>query len=660
MNVFLTNNKKLNIFGGCMKKVIHSLSLSWGLMALLALSTTSCDPGVVGSIEGAVTMNGAPLEGISIQLTSDCGYQVAVTGADGKYAFTVTNYGKFYLAPQLSESFSQTHLPVPQSQRADISMAHPDVSGVDFEIVDAYHVCSGKVSMEGTPVAGVFIVVEGGVRFNYLRKTISTDQHGEYRIEGLKNDTYTLRPILKGYVFSPETVTVQVENTSQEGIDFEAALSSGGEVVWNAYYDTAEHGDSLEDLVGYAAITGDLIVENTSLTDLSLLSQLERAEKSLQIVGNPLLKNLEGLGNLAAVDTLLIQENNALTVLSGLDSLTSCHGVNIVDNDSLTSLGGFDNFVSVADISLAENDNLTSLSGMDRLESMDSLVIRENNNLTNLSGFNPIPSVKYVWIEENEKLASLKGIENFQYIEGVNIFHNNALTDVADLAGVNFSSLSITMNDALTNLNGIWANTPIAMGNLEICCNANLSDFSFLDHISSISGALSIYSQDKLVRLNNFRNLTSIGALRIGPGVPLTTLKDLDQLTTIDRTLRIQGAQITTMDGLNQLSSVGSIYLAGNQSLYTLEGLENLKQVENDIFILNNDALTSLEGLYTIESVGGDLEICLIDFYNIWSGSSQNMVNESLSQADVTNLVKHIGRSNIAGKVIIYQPYNMD
>ena len=154
--------------------------------------------------------------------------------------------------------------------------------------------------------------------------------------------------------------------------------------------------------------------------------------------------------------------------------------------------------------------------------------------------------------------------------------------------------------------------------------------------------------------------MTSIGALRIGPGVPLTTLKDLDQLTTIDRTLRIQGAQITTMDGLNQLSSVGSIYLAGNQSLYTLEGLENLKQVENDIFILNNDALTSLEGLYTIESVGGDLEICLIDFYNIWSGSSQNMVNESLSQADVTNLVKHIGRSNIAGKVIIYQPYNMD
>jgi len=79
-------------------------------------------------------------------------------------------------------------------------------------------------------------------------------------------------------------------------------------------------------LSGYTGVAGTLFIQNTTLTSLSGLDNLNSIGRGLSIWSNIALTSLNGLENLTYVNTLGIYDNDALTNLSGLENLTSVGG----------------------------------------------------------------------------------------------------------------------------------------------------------------------------------------------------------------------------------------------------------------------------------------------------------------------------------------------
>jgi hypothetical protein len=104
---------------------------------------------------------------------------------------------------------------------------------------------------------------------------------------------------------------------------------------------------SLGGLDGHTSVTGDLYIQGTSLTNLSLLHCLERVEGSLVIGGNAGLRDLSGLSGLTTVGGLVINDNDALTDLSGLSGLTTVGYLSITLNDALEDLSGLSGLTTV-------------------------------------------------------------------------------------------------------------------------------------------------------------------------------------------------------------------------------------------------------------------------------------------------------------------------
>jgi len=78
----------------------------------------------------------------------------------------------------------------------------------------------------GDPVAGVNLHLDGNVTGAALDTT--TDANGNYSFTDLEDDTYTITPALTGYSFDPTERNPIVSGSDQNGIDFTAHSTTGG------------------------------------------------------------------------------------------------------------------------------------------------------------------------------------------------------------------------------------------------------------------------------------------------------------------------------------------------------------------------------------------------------------------------------------------------
>lgn len=108
---------------------------------------------------------------------------------------------------------------------------------------------------------------------------------------------------------------------------------------------------NLDALSCLGAVTGNLIIKKTYITDLSGLENLNTIGGSFKIVRNSLLTNLDGLGNIGNIGKhLVIQKNNSLENIEGLSGITTIdNNLVISDNPSLTSLSGLENLLSIGE-----------------------------------------------------------------------------------------------------------------------------------------------------------------------------------------------------------------------------------------------------------------------------------------------------------------------
>lgn len=90
---------------------------------------------------------------------------------------------------------------------------------------------SGKVTLNGTGLASVFVFVSGtgtGV--------VVTDANGDYSVPSVRAGSYTIAPSSTGYTFTPESRTVDITSASATGIDFTATAVTPGSVTGGVTY----------------------------------------------------------------------------------------------------------------------------------------------------------------------------------------------------------------------------------------------------------------------------------------------------------------------------------------------------------------------------------------------------------------------------------------
>jgi hypothetical protein len=246
-----------------------------------------------------------------------------------------------------------------------------------------------------------------------------------------------------------------------------------------------------------------LRIENTALTDLGYLNQLETVAGNVAVLNNPSMTTLSGLDNLQSV--------NGYVGISGNSQLVSITGMN--------SLRQIDNSLNIS-----QNENLVTISGFTSLESVGNLHINTNDLLVDISGLGSLSRVGYLYgsgalrISRNSSLSSLAALSALQTVNGyIQITENSALTNLVGLDGLSAVPRSVTIrdNDALTSLDGMSALTTIGEM-LMISQNDALIDLSGCNGLTHVGTDLVVTENVTLPTCEAERLRDEIGVENIG------------------------------------------------------------------------------------------------------------------------------------------------
>jgi hypothetical protein len=373
---------------------------------------------------------------------------------------------------------------------------------------------------------------------------------------------------------------------SSEGISFEVE-----ELVTCEGYYTITNETELNNISNCTVITGSLIIENTSLTNIDGLSNITSVGGYVQISNNASLTNIDGLSNLTSVEVdLNIYNNASLTNIDALSNITSVgEDLYIYNNASLTNIDGLSNITSVGvDLYISNNASLTNIDALSNITSVGgALKIDNNASLTNIDALSNITSVGGgLSISYNKFLTNIDGLSKLTSLGGyIQISNNTSLTNIDGLSNITSvrSSLSFYNNAALTNIDG-------------------------LSNIRSVGEYLHISSNPSLTNIDGLSKLTSVGGyLQISGNASLTNIDGLSNITSVKRHLFIiNNASLINIDGLSNITSVGwYLEINNNASLINIDGLSNITSVEWYLYISNNASLANIDGLRNLTTIKG-------------------------------------------------------
>ena len=162
---------------------------------------------------------GNGIAGISLSLTSAAHRFVTYTGDDGNYLFANVPDAGYSLLP-----ISDTYTFQPQYRTLVLS-------GVDL-IVDNFIASGGGTSGDGYSISGNIHDQTGDgipdvtVTLSGVDRTTYTDKEGNYYFGNVPFGTYTVTPMLEGYMFLPGSGRVSVEGEDARA-DFIGSLAGG-------------------------------------------------------------------------------------------------------------------------------------------------------------------------------------------------------------------------------------------------------------------------------------------------------------------------------------------------------------------------------------------------------------------------------------------------
>ncbi|WP_353166654.1 T9SS type A sorting domain-containing protein [Empedobacter brevis] len=258
--------------------------------------------------------------------------------------------------------------------------------------------------------------------------------------------------------------------------------------------------ESLQNLNGLQSLiqyNGDLrIQDNPKLTSIEALGNVTSSIDEeyglfgfggLQIAGNPLLANLNGLHHIKTAGWVSISGNHSLTDLKGLGNITKLSELSIYSNDKIENLNGLSpNLSTLGVLKIANNPQLVRLDGLNNLAALSRFgyIHLENNPLLNdLTALSNLRKMgyqsSYLKLKNNQSLTSLKGLENID----ANSLDNIMLTDSPNLSQCNVKSICDFLTNSGENLifnNATGCNSP---QEILTACNLSIDDVKFSDDL---------------------------------------------------------------------------------------------------------------------------------------------------------------------------------
>ncbi len=288
--------------------------------------------------------------------------------------------------------------------------------------------------------------------------------------------------------FTNSSAQVQISCNTQACIDYYGSL---GDTIVSAIMINGGNLD-LTPLSGITAVTGDLMITQTQMTNLHGSENITSVGGIIEIYNNTALTNIDALQNITSLGgDLYVGYNPVLSNLNGLQGITSLnYNLAIVSNDVLTNLSGLQNITWVGGgVEISTNNAMTNLTGLTGLTSIGSfLVISQNDALTSLIGLEKLTSIgNDLRINNNHILTNLDGLNSLSLITGeVNIQHSKSLKNLDGLQNLTTlgGALKLMFCDSLTNLDGL-RNLSSVGGDVYIQMNPLLTGFCGLYRLLS-------------------------------------------------------------------------------------------------------------------------------------------------------------------------------
>lgn len=156
---------------------------------------------------------------------------------------------------------------------------------------------------------------------------------------------------------------------------------------------------------GCSHVFGDLYIENSAHTDLSILSNVRSVSGTLFIGANPRLNSLKGLEQLNSVGQVVLLNNPELRDLSALSGLSEARAITIIGNPRLIGLSGPAALRHLDGLVIADNDGLISVGGFAGLFTAGDVVIAGNRALIRMPGLADLTFAEHLYLENNPRLA---------------------------------------------------------------------------------------------------------------------------------------------------------------------------------------------------------------------------------------------------------------
>lgn len=233
-----------------------------------------------------------------------------------------------------------------------------------------------------------------------------------------------------------------------------------------------------------------VIINNDELADIKALSKT-KSLRSLRILGNSLLQNLNGLHNLKSIhQELSIGLNPLITSLNTLQSLSYVHKINITGNNALENL-----------------------NGLEQIKEVNTIVIKNNSSLKTIEGLQNLTSCElYFTIENNSQLNNLKGLSKLTSTGAIKIINNTSLNNISDLSILKSVSylIEIKNNTSLVSLDGIQNvayDNSLTRKQLFIQNNPKITTLEAISNYTFERGVINISSNSKLANFCGLKKL---------------------------------------------------------------------------------------------------------------------------------------------------------
>lgn len=371
-----------------------------------------------------------------------------------------------------------------------------------------------------------------------------------------------------------------------------------------------------------ADIKARLIIGHTAtmvgsdINDLSGLTSIMQT-KGLIIQNNPLLDDLNGLGNLKKVNGDMVIHNNL--DLDELADLTSLYGnlksLTISGNGEISDLYGLENTnISGGNLSIENNAMLETLEGIGQVTSVYNLRIGNNPWLSDISDLNLLTTTKQVKIHNLPILTNLDGL------------------------------------DALDNVNG----------SIEIVDLPLLSDIQGLGNLQTVGGTFTLAMLPSLPVLDGLENLSNVYTLVLMNNPGLKNVNALSALSNIQNLQIASCSNLESLEGLEGVVEIDNLLLLDNPGLLSLFGLQNLNEIKMHVQISLNSALQNLDDLSSLSAIRGALAIVDNDELISISGIETAILdgfqlividNAKLSHCHVKNVCAYVGLTAVQATI---------